>query len=249
MNDQVPVRWDEKLAGYGKEVAALERPSLAQISLRAGVMKYQDQIVPGNKLDCLIIASVFENRWYPNKFDPNKRENPGCFALSVNGKDMTPHDTSPQLQSDACETCPQFQWGSAPDGGRGKACKQVRRLALLPATILKDTDVDKIATAEMALMSVPVTSGKNWANYVNNLSNEYHRPPWAVLSTVYVEPDPRTQFQVKFKYLGFVSDEYLEAVEKRYLSATDVLMTPYDFSGSDAEQAPAAKADKTGKKY
>jgi hypothetical protein len=212
-------------------------------------MTYQGQSVPGNKLDCIVVAGVFEHRWFKNKFDPNKRENPNCFALSVDGKDMRPNEASPDLQSETCDDCPRFQWGSAPDGGRGKACKQVRRLALLPATVLRDTDKEKIGSIEMALMTIPVTSGRNWANYVNGVFAEYRRPPWAVLTEVRVEPDAKTQFQVRFKTLTTVNEDYLPDLLKRVESAQQVLMTPYDYSGGDAEEKPVEKPSKAGKKY
>jgi len=249
MNDSanLPVRWEEELERYGKQVATLERPALSQISLRGGVMTYQGQNVPNNKLDVIVVASVFENRWFKNRFDPNKRENPNCFALSIDGKDMVPHEVSPERQSETCEDCPLFQWGSDPNGGRGKACKQVRRLALLPASFLATTDAN-LSTLEMALLSIPVTSGRNWANYVHAVSAEYKRPYWAVLTEIAVVPHKTHQFEVKFTTKNIVNEQYLKALLDRVNSAQAVLMSPYDYSGAEAseEVAPPSKA---GKKY
>lgn len=234
MTEQLPVRWDEKLAEAAKEVAKLERPAISQISLRAGVMTYQKNPIPGNKLPVVILASAFENKFFKGKFDPNKYEAPACYALSSTGEAMKPHPDAKEPQSEACEGCEQNKWGSAGNNSKGKACKEVRRLALIPAAALKDGNV---ATAELAVLSIPVTSAKNWANYVNSIASEYQRPPWGMLTEIRTEPDPRTQFQVKFQVLGSVNDEYLPAIHKRIDSAIQVLLTPYDETGVVA-QAP-----------
>lgn len=223
------VAWGDELAKAAKEVASVERPALSQISTRAGQLVYQGQPIPGNKLPCIIIASAFENRYYDKPFDPNNRSAPKCFALSLNGQNMVPHDDVPEKQSETCEGCNLYKWGSDPKGGKGKACKQVRRLALLPASALVEGN---IRTAEIALISIPVTSAKNWANYVNNCAAEYARPPWAVISEITTQPDAKSQFQIKFSTKGLVTDDMLSELQRRIPSVNDVLMTPYDVSGN-----------------
>jgi hypothetical protein len=226
------MRWDEELAKSAKEVASLERPALSQISLRAGVMTYQKQPVPGNKLNVIVLATVFENKYFAGKaFDPNKYESPVCFALSTTGDNMIPHEESQEKESDSCNTCEFSKWGSQGGGKKGKACKEARRLALIPESALRDGN---ISSAELAILSVPVTSIKNWANYVNAIAGEYSRPPWAIITEVRTEPDARTQFQVKFRAVGIIEDQHLGALHKRINSASDVLLTPYDASGTVA---------------
>ncbi len=223
------ISWNEELAKEAKALASKERPALSQISTRGGVLTYQNQQIPGNKLPCIVIASVFENRYYDKRFDPNKREAPKCFALSPEQKGMTPHPDVKTKQAETCDACPHYQWGSDPNGGKGKACKAVRRLALLPATAAKDGTVK---TAEIALISIPTMSGKNWANYTNSCAAEFGRPPWAVITEISVVPNPRSQFEVKFQALGILDDSAILAdIKKRIEPVQEVLMTPYDQSG------------------
>lgn len=247
MNAQLPQKWEERLAADAKELASRERPNIAQISLRSGIMQYQGQMVPGNRLECVIVASAFQNRYYGDKpFDPNNMSNPICYALSLTGEEMSPHEDSPEKQADFCETCPQSKWGSDPrPNSRGKACKSVRRLAIIPAAALKDGNIKK---AEMAMLTIPVTSARNWANYVNQLSADYQRPPWGMLTEVSVIPDPKTQFQVRFNALGIVqSDEALAEIFNRVQASADVLLTPYDNSGNS--EVEEKKDDGKQKKY
>jgi len=222
------VNWSEELGKHAKEVASLERPALSQISLRAGVMTYQKQPVPGNKMEAIVIASAFENKYFTGTFNPDKYEAPACYALSLDGEDMAPHEDARDKQSTRCDVCPQNQWGSQGQGKKGKACKQVRRLALLPVSALTDGN---IPSAELAVLSVPVTSTKNWANYVNAVAGEFSRPFWAMKTEVRTEPNAKTQFQVLFRATGLVDEEYLAALFKRREAAHDVLLTPYDDSG------------------
>lgn len=244
MNDVV--RWEDRLAESAKQVAALERPSLSQISTRAGQLVYQGVPIPGNKLPCIVIASAFENRFYDKKFDPNKREAPKCFSLSLTGENMVPDESVPEKQAATCAECPMFKWGSDPNGGKGKACKQVRRLALIPAQAAMDGSVK---TAEIALISIPVTSAKNWANYTSFCAAEHSRPPWALITEISTMPDAKSQFQIKFGTKGLVGDEFLGDIEKRMESVQQILLTPYDLSGNIAESYPGEDKNDKKRKY
>jgi hypothetical protein len=246
MSENLPVQWADRLATEAKEVAALERPSVAQISLKGGVMMYQGQKVPGNKLGCIVVSSVFQHRYYSKAYDPNNLANPDCFALSLSGEDMVPHEDSKEKQAANCNDCPHFKWGSDPKGGRGKACRASRRLAVIPA-IPKDGDpVEFVKKAEIAILTLPVTSIRNWGNYVNQLANEYRRPPWSVFTSIEVEPDPKKQFSVGFQCTGIAADEgVLGALHGRRDAIDEILMTPYDASGDGEKE----EADDSKKKY
>lgn len=248
MSENAVTRWDETLAKEAKEVAAMERPALSQISTRGGFLKYQDQAIPGNKLPAIVIASAFENRYYKGKFDPNKRENPACWALSLDGENMAPNPAHVKEPiSETCESCDFFKWGSAGEGSKGKACKSVRRLALIPSSSVKDGNAK---TAEVALLSVPVTSAKNWANYVNQCNAEYSRPPWALITEVYTEPDPKTQFQIKFRTVALIPDEMLGDIHNRIPNIQEILLSPYDSSGTIEGSYPGESAETTkNRKY
>lgn len=236
------VNWVDKLAGEAKSVAALETPSLSNISLRGGVMMLNQVRVPGNKLECIIISSIFQQRFYKARFDPNNLSNPDCFSLSLNGEEMIPHEASKEKQNERCDGCPKNAWGSAstPENpSRGKACKDTRRIALIPK------DAKDIAKAEIAVLTLPVTSIRNWGTYVNGLAAEYRRPPFGVFTEIEVEPDPKRQFTVRFRCTGIVADEgILGAIYGRKPKIDEILMTPYDASGDAEKKADDGKTKK-----
>lgn len=238
----LPVRWDEELAKAATQIAATERPKLSRISLRAGIMQYQGIAIPGNKLDCVIMGSAFEHRWYEKEFDSNNPANPACFALSLTGEGMVPHEEAKDQKATTCDECEYFKWGSDRKGGRGKDCKAGRRFTLLPADAIKQGGVKK---AEMATLTLPVTSVRNWANYVNRIASEYRRPPWAMLTSISVVPNVKTQFEVKFEAIGIVEDaQSLADLMARMEMSNTVLLTPYEATET-VEQAP--KNPKTAK--
>lgn len=230
------------LAAHAKDVAEAEKVTTSAISMRGGVMTWQGKPVPGNKMTVIVVATSYENTWYSKRFDPNKLTSPACFAQSLTDDGMVPHENSVLKQSDDCASCPLHQWGSDPGGGRGKACKEIRKLAIIPAY----DDVDELTTAEIATIKVPVMSVKEWSAYANERATVDKLPYWAFLTEVAPVPDPRSQFRITFKKAGVLPDEAsVRAVMARIAQAQNLLMTPYEpMQEDEEEEAPAAKTKK-----
>jgi len=247
--DKALIPWEERLANEAKNVASMERPSITGMSFRSGMMSINDVPVPGNKLNIVVLASAVEHALYTKPYDPNVIVPPDCFALAIvptDGSprpDMIPHSDVPEPRAEACDICEFFKWSSDPrPGSKGKACKEKRRLVFIPATSVADGEIEK---SEVAMCGLPVTSVKNWGNYVNRCAAEFGRPPWAMLTEISVVPDMRTQFQVKFEAKGLVNSEYLDALHKKAQTSLNVLLTPYDMT----QQAPPAAPSTGSKKF
>ena len=239
----LPGSWREMLAQQAKEAAAKERPSVSKISLRAGVIKYGDQPVKGNILPAIVLLAAHRNTYYDKPFDPNNLANPVCFALSISGDDMEAHANvpdenvpansleKPRATPRSCDGCAFNDWGSDPKGGRGKACKETRRLIILPADAADS--VENAKNAEMAIIDIPVTSGKNYSNFVNGLAAGAQVPPWAAITDISTQPDAKSQFKVTFTPKQVIADDaVLEALHARFEEAERVALIPYDEVGS-----------------
>ena len=237
-----------ELASFAKEAAANERPSVSKISLKSGVISYGGQPVAGNNMDVIIIAAAYKNTLYKGRYNPDKIENPNCFAMSATGTDMAPHENVNEPENETCSGCPMSEWGSDPGGGRGKACKEGRRLILLPASALDD--IEAIRTGELAILDMPVTSVKNWSNLVNALAAE-GRPSWSVVTNVRTAPDAKTQFKVVLTAVQKIDDvEAIQAIKARMNDALRIALTPYEETATAADQAAsAAQSAKTGRKF
>jgi hypothetical protein len=228
------VDWQSQLASMAIETAAAEKPSGNWVSFKGGQLTINGTSMPKNQVDCVVLQSIFENQLYEDRYDPNNPQPPICYAMSETDDDLKPHADSAKPQAESCEVCPNNVWGSDPGGGKGKACKNVRRLAIISAT---DLDVDKLPSAEVALAKLPVTSVKNWSTYASQIANVLKLPPLAVISNMSVEPDPKTQFQVNFQLVDKITDgAVIQALLNKRKDSTPLIFAPYDKPTPRAEQ-------------
>jgi hypothetical protein len=235
--------WKEQLAADAAKTAKQERPASSYISLKGGAMTYQDAPIPGNQLECIVVAHAHERTYYERDYDPDDNGPPDCFAQALEGGDLAPHPDVPAPMSDTCKSCALAQFGTA-KRGKGPACKTYRKLAVIPSSALKADS--GVADAEMALVRVPPTSVKNWSTYANKVASTVGLPPWAVKTMVLVKPHPKKQFEVLFEPTGPVDgDELLSEIHARIGSAESVLLTPYGYDKEDGKPEDAGPKKKS----
>lgn len=234
------VKWDEALAARA-QIAKKAEESVATgsfISLKSGIMTYNGNPVTGNKLDVVVIDSIMENKHYSSKYDANNPGSPTCYAFGRTEDTMAPHEQAELPVSEACAGCPNNEWGSG-DEGRGKACKNVRRLAVISADALDD-GADGVDEATVAYIELPVTSVKAWAGYVNQLVATANKPPLAFVTEVSLSPDTKTQFKVSFKAKEAIEDgELIGAL----LAKADVVeqSIAFPYTPNPAEARPSRR--------
>jgi hypothetical protein len=237
-SDKQVINWQERISKMARASAAAEVITGKFLSCRGGILTYNGTPVAGNALECVIVASTHEHQYYPNPFNPAKVESPLCYAFGKLADDgeippMVPHPESTKVQAKSCDSCPMMAWGSDPLGGRGKACKEVRRLALIPMSALKDPE--KILGSEEAYLKVPVMSVQNWSNYVH-LVAAHETEVFAVVTKLSVVPDARTQFRVNFEMVGKITDNNLLGhLYAKHEKAHRAIDFPYPKSEAEAK--------------
>lgn len=260
--------WQDKMKQDAAKQAEMEKASGGGkfFSMRAGTLKFDDVALPGNQFAGIILHGIYENVFYSDKFDPDNKTPPDCFAFwdPESGQDVDDMQPHPDVdkedcftrQADTCAECPQNEWGSA-DKGKGKACSNRRRLALIPAGIYKSlgknkgyelemfTDPDDFAKSDIAFMKLPVTSVKKYSAFVREISEQLGRPTWGVFVNILVESHERYQVTVEFELLDVIPDELMDVVFKRHREAVDITAFPYRPPSEDdeADKAPAPKAN------
>lgn len=243
------------LAAQAKDAAAKERPSISKISLKSGVISFGGTPVKDNRLEMIILAATYRNTFYAGRYDPNNIVNPNCFSLSETDENMVPDPVVANPINATCEGCEYAEWGSDLNGGRGKACKETRRLVAIPASVFEAVNpVEAIKTAEMAILDVPVTSVRNYSQYVNVLASSVGLPVWACVTEISAKPDPKTQFKVEFKGVrGAPDDATLDALEARKADAVRIGLMGYDSVAEEGEEdatpAPAPAGKGKAKKF
>lgn len=243
------VNYEELLANMAKVATTLERPTGSSISTRGGILSYNGAPCPNNKLDVIVVASVFSNTLYEGRFDPNNLSSPVCFAYGVPEPGetseqveakMAPHPASTKPQSETCSSCWANKWNSDTDGGRGKACKNGRSLAIIPAA----TAPEAIVSAELAILRPPVTSIKSWNMYVQKLGALYNKPPLAIITQVGTVPDAKTQYKLTFTDIGVVDSSMFQGLIAKIPSALDICQKVYEASDSTPAPEDNGKAKK-----
>jgi len=218
--------WDEKLAKLAEISAGVEDSvNLGgnYISLKGGVFSYNGGTIPGNKMNVIVLDHVLENVYYEGRYDPDNPQSPVAFALGRDEETLRWHeDSDERYAGELCKDSDINQWGSA-DTGRGKAAKNLRRLALIT-----EDSLEHIADADVAMLKIPVTSVKAWAGYVRSLADQLKRPPLAVVTEIGIIPDAKTQFKLTFKLIGTIDDGDTigELIEKRD-TVEQMLFAPY----------------------
>jgi hypothetical protein len=234
--------WRKEIAGYAAKTLKMEESVSVgnRVSTRGGVLSYKQTPLKDNQLNCIILTALIENAYYAGEFDPDNPRAPVCFAFSTDGEDMEPHEKSHEKQNDTCKGCQGDAFGSA-SKGRGKACKNIRRIALLPLEwpfTAKDVEESEIAT-----LSVPVMSVKGYSAYVKDLALKSNLPPWAWVTTVGCAPDPKSQYRVTFQSADRkpLPDKMYNAILARVKEAEKVIDEPYVYVDASTVERPAQR--------
>lgn len=242
------VKWSEKLAALAKETVQTEVGTGGEsnfIKTKSGVMSYQGATVQGNKMAVIVLDHVLENAYRPGKYEPDNPKSPVCYAFGRDAESMAPKDDVPNKQAERCDGCPKNEFGSA-ETGKGMACgSNRRRLALIPATAL----AEGIAAAEVAYLSLPYFSGKEWKGYVRDLEESMHLPPLGVVTEIAIVPDAKSQFRIKFTLVEEVAEKHFELLWAKHETAKKHIDFPYIQFEETAPVAPAKKGPAKKNKY
>jgi hypothetical protein len=244
--------WDEKLAAYATEAVAVTGSGGGSfISFKGGIISINKTPLEGNVLEAVVVAHLFENAWYPGKYDPDNPMPPDCFAFGDDPDTMAPHadSSNPQGMADPdtekgrdkdgnilgkCADCWANQWASA-EQGRGKACKNMRRLALIAGD---EEALKTIGDEKIEFMKTTVTSSSAWDDHVKNVAATLNRPPFAIVTNITTAPDPKTQFRMIFKVNRSIEDPSLfDELIKKHEEA--LVKLPFPYSAMEEKPAPA----------
>lgn len=150
---------------------------------------------PRNSVDFVILAAAshLSKTFYGRgRYVPDSHDRPLC--QSVNG--IKPDAGAQEPQSTLCATCPNNAWGSATDekgnATRGKACKDNKRLAVVPAQ-----DIANERWGGPMLLRVPPASLQNLAELGNKMKAAGIPLPAAVIQISFdpEEATPKLQFK------------------------------------------------------
>jgi hypothetical protein len=216
----MPVNWRDRMKQVAVKVAEVEAPSGGFISFKSGRLNIGDQVMPGDKIECIVVDYLLHNKYFDTPYNANKQTSPACYAFAREEESMKPSegdgDENPGArdpQANSCAECPNNEWGSAGGGSRGKACTNSRRLWVLPASVVNGPD--KVRVTDFLQCDMPATSIKNFSKFVNDCAASGNAP-FQFIMEMSVKPHPTSLFQVHFKAMEQIKDEaILEALANR----------------------------------
>lgn len=242
--------WKEKMAAVTAQAAAAEAPKGGFLSFKGGNMSYDDNMIPGNKMEVVVVDFLLENGMFREKYNAAKPASPMCYAFGREEADLKPHEDCEEPQHTQCGIpgqegcCPNNEWGSDPEGGRGKACKNSRRIALMSADVLTQGP-EAVKKANVVMCKIPVTSIKLFSKFVNECTAVLGVPPFGVITELSTKPHPTSLFTVNWKILDkVVGDDKMEALYNKHVSIKGQMFQPYP-----AQEEEAAAPAKASKKY
>lgn len=246
--------WANDLSQMAKASIENERSSHGEFfSLMGGVLSFDGVPLPNNEVCAIILHSIHENVYYDQSYQKDVITPPKCYAYSTSGLNMVPHQdvvNSGRAEHKDCDTCPNNVFGSA-KVGKGKACRNSRRLALISGGLLAPST--KLFTqpeqlrSRIAFMKLPITSVKEYSAYVKRIGGVLNRPVCAVYTKIKVIPDASTQFKVEFSLIEQIDDSLIGVVLERYKEAVSITEFPY-YIGNEEPQVQSKPQSKSQKR-
>lgn len=158
---------------------------------------------PVSELVGVVLDHYPVNAYWESKFSGESNP-PNCSSMdAVTGTIMV--DGKP-AGTRACATCPNNQWGSDPNGGKGKACKNMIRIYLVQEGM-----------AFPILLTLPPTSTGNWKDYMKRMAGSM-KSVYGIVTKVKLEKD-KNENGITYSKAVFSKAGELRPEERRAIKA------------------------------
>ena len=239
VSDGGDTEWLEKLRQRAQDDAAVSEGADAgwpYINTRGGRAVFQDEELE-LPVSVAVLGARHDYRLYEGAFDPENPGRPTCFAIGTTASAMAPPADLKTKQAETCEECWANCFGTD-NRKKGKACNQRLRLALV--SLSKDDTAESVAEAQGARIMVPTMSRRNFHTFANKVTKGAKLPLYAAVAELDVEPNERTQWEVKFRPVGVATNhELLDVLERRADEAKPVLDAPPQIDGPGDDEKPS----------
>jgi hypothetical protein len=213
------------LAQAAKTQGDAEASSIPYMSIKGKKFTIGDEKL-GTTLDVVILADMFDHAYYDKDYDPDTVSPPACWAIGPRDTELVPDLDAPVRQAESCNECPQNQFGSK---GKGKACRNGRRL-LLASVVTLDTGEKRTNLDDLAILNIPPTSLKAYARYTKNITVIHKLPTWAVITKLTFDEDSAWPSIVPL-FVSPVDAHTIGKASTMLNEYTDMVSQPYDCSG------------------
>ena len=143
------------------------KPTGQKIKITAGRWALPNGKTSIEPLRVIILGWRWINRYYPGAFDASDIQSPACWAVGEIPDNLAPNGGEDEQHTD-CASCPQNKFGSS---GKGKACRNGARVALIAADLKSD----------IVYFDIAPTTIKSFSETVSKLASTGTHPLQAVV--------------------------------------------------------------------
>lgn len=173
------VDYKAELAKEAAEIASrIQAPGGDVIRLNGKEFVLPDGTKGPGPLSMVVIEFAAGKSFHDRPYEKGQESPPACFSLGLEPKKLIPDATSPDKQHEECSGCPLNEWGS---NGKGKACDDVRLLALV------HPDADE--NTKPWIIKVSKTGVTPWDTYVGTLKTQFDKVPIEFITQIYFDPN------------------------------------------------------------
>lgn len=213
----VPAGWEDRFAQYVDDTpsASTLTDGWPWISAAGGSFSFLDAPV-GETMEVIVLGATRENLKYDGDYNPSEPSAPVCWAIDK-GDGLAPSDKVADAIHPTCEGCVNDEWGSGK--GRGKACRNYVRLALVSADN---------PGRDGSRLRLPPTAVGAWAKYARKIEVGLKRPLFSCVTRLSIVRRP-AGFSIVPELAGFVNDEAsLETLAARLDESKVELLREYE---------------------
>jgi hypothetical protein len=150
-------------AQIAQSAGSFSLPSVSKISTNNKRFGMPDGSTNAGPLRVVILDWRNVRAYFTGVYNAQNPSPPKCAAMAFKLEDLKPLPFSTTPQHETCEGCPRDEWGSDPSGGKGKACKNGVRLAVVPADLGGTVDPAKVP---ILALDITPTGLKSWNSLV-----------------------------------------------------------------------------------
>lgn len=215
------------------------------ISMQDGEFVHGDEIL-GQPMPVVVLDDRFVHAYYPEAYDEDKPQSPICYAIAKEEEDLAPHEECEEPQAEKCEDCEFNEYGTDARG-KGKACRNVIRIAVTPAGKISSEN-------EVALMNVPPTSMKAYRGHVRKNNASTGLPSMGYITELSTAPLGKGKIGHKLvpSFVEELSDDELETVFGLYEGCQEdievTFMKQEEVEERAASRRPARSKKRVSKK-
>jgi len=146
-----------------KVKGAVAAPTGRNIGLKGKRFAFPSGQSTEGPIEVVILDFRNFNRYYTAAYNPKELSPPSCWAIGSEIKTMGPPEDLENKVNATCLDCPMNQFKSATNGGKGKACRNTVRIAVMAPDAKPDD--------EPMMVSTSPTSIPSWSAFFNGLES------------------------------------------------------------------------------